>query len=365
MPINVNYDPAIALAGQLAHDAGQGQYLQQEDRYNYETDRFEREYELREDQFEEGQYQYDENQAYNYDMAAQRGGQFDQQLAQQAYQYDAGLQSRHQLADQQYVAQGEYQEGQLEFQREGIEARQEEALTSRQAKMVQGHRDQAFKEAMSAAAAIENFRFRKPEQKVQAKEQWQHYYGASTPGGRYPYDLPFAGPAGSSSLEQAEAEFKQTYGKAYEPGMAMMFGTVQDGVYVPDQKMRPAAEAWLSLKRANITAATALKKAQANQTSPDEIQAKKINAVVEQHSDWITDREEWVDDQLKLQISKDADSGYRGGLKQDLADGFRLEYLDRYSHTLPSPATAPEYDALPVGALYRSSDGTVRTKKGS
>lgn len=359
MPINVNYDPSLALAGQLAHDAGQGKFLQQEDQYNYETDRFDREYDLREEQFAESQDQYDETLAYNYDMAAQRGGQFQQQLDQQAYQYDAGLQSRHQLADQQQAAQAEYQEGQLEFQREGIEANQQMALTTRQAKIVQGHRDQMFKAAMSDATAIENYNFRLPEQKEQALQEW----GKLHPGQNYPYtDLPLQQPAGSSSLERAASELKQAFGEMHEDGIENLFGTVQDGVYAPDQKMRPSAQAWLSLRRANITAATQREKSQVNQSTPDEITVQKSKAIVKQHSDWISAREKWVDIQLKDQVSRDEDSGYRGGSKQDLAGRFRLEYEERYSHTLPSPTTPAEFEALPPGARYRGSDGTVRTK---
>jgi hypothetical protein len=167
MPITIEYQPSLVAAGQLAYDAGRGQYLQERDRFG-----------LASAQLGEQARQFDQRLQFAAQESRLRDSQFRDQLGQQAWQFGAQHQQRQQgmyadLMRQQMVQEGYAQHAQTQYD---IAVMQQDARAAEQ-QMVMG-RQQALTEQQALQRYIQDNRgVLSPQQVADLQAQFEQRHG--------------------------------------------------------------------------------------------------------------------------------------------------------------------------------------------
>ena len=184
MAIRVRYDVPVATAGAVSLAAGRGLFDQKQDIFNEEARRF--------DEQQEGvESRFARNLQYQQELAMLKDRQFQDQQAQQAYRFDAGLQATayeremDRRSRMQQLGYGEmFQRGREE--RADVrdiagEKRQEERLLSSEGRQQQ--RRDAERQWMTANKDAEMILKKglKPEALAQVAKQWEQRNGREFP----------------------------------------------------------------------------------------------------------------------------------------------------------------------------------------
>ena len=204
MPITVRYDPSYVTGGQLAHDAGQGQFLQKQAQFDYQRMDTDRKFGLAEDQLGEqsrqfdeslaqGGSQFDRNLGFQQDSARLQDSQFGRNLTQNAYE---ASQNRSQRG---YEFGAQLQQRQAEVAGQG--RAREEAFRQRERSDLRGIQQQkeqqrfglGLQAAQNLQAAIQKGDLT-VQQAEQAKGQWVQQYGSDAGFSQeFPFDVPSPG----------------------------------------------------------------------------------------------------------------------------------------------------------------------------
>lgn len=263
MPINVAYNPDFVLGGQVAHEAGKGQFLQKQDQFKYQRLDADRRAELAEAHFEEGQDQFQEQLGYRYYASRLQNQQFQQQLGQRAYQHDANRELQRERDQQQSDRQSEaIQAGQVMAGRRDLSG-----IRRQQENRQYGLAIQEFSRLEQARTDLT------PEQYQQAKGQWVKKHGNHPVfAGEYPSDLPATPGSPEFSLEMAQDQFAGfgEYGdeQLFRPEDILMFGQMDGDQFVWDKDGKKMAlgmrtdliKTKQAEKQAKLEAAVKLKK---------------------------------------------------------------------------------------------------------
>lgn len=167
MPITIEYQPSLIAAGQLAYDAGRGQYLQERDRFQ-----------LQSASLGEQARQFDQRLQFAAQESALRDRQFRDQLGMQGYQFNVQAAQRQQgmyadLMRQQMVQEGYAQHAQTQYD---IALMREDARAAEQQMVMQ--RQQALSEQQALQKYIQDNRgVLTPQQVTDLQAQFEQRHG--------------------------------------------------------------------------------------------------------------------------------------------------------------------------------------------
>jgi len=212
MAITLNYQVPYAAAGQIALQAGQGQYAQAQ-----------QEQALREAQLAEQARQFDSRQQLDVQMAQLQDAQQRRSLGAQMGNAAAGREAAFansqmeneramMLAQLQQQGYADMRESDEAMKQADIASREKIQLSQEQMRLKQHYRDQELNTAFSSAKDLESQKNTlTPEQYKQARSQWDQRFGEIA--GDYPFMAPQQEPQ-----DDPQAYYSGMMGDAYVPG---------------------------------------------------------------------------------------------------------------------------------------------------
>lgn len=220
MPITIEYQPSLIAAGQLAYDAGRGQFLQDRDRFQ-----------LQSASLGEQARQFDQRLQFAAQESALRDRQFRDQLGMQGYQFNVQTAQRQQgmyadLMRQQMVQEGYAQHAQTQYD---IALMREDARAAEQQMVMQ--RQQALSEQQALQKYIQDNRgVLTPQQVTDLQAQFEQRHG-----------LPFGFDASAAieaqraveetAMKRRAAVFAETHGISPDAAEDMLYFDPQRGVF--------------------------------------------------------------------------------------------------------------------------------------
>lgn len=220
MPITIEYQPSLIAAGQLAYDAGRGQYLQERDRFQ-----------LQSASLGEQARQFDQRLQFAAQESQLRDRQFRDQLGMQGYQFNVQTAQRQQgmyadLMRQQMVQEGYAQHAQTQYD---IALMREDARAAEQQMVMQ--RQQALSEQQALQKYIQDNRgVLTPQQVTDLQAQFEQRHG-----------LPFGFDASAAieaqraveetAMKRRAAVFAKTHGIDPDAAEDMLYFDPQRGVF--------------------------------------------------------------------------------------------------------------------------------------